>query len=222
MNRIEAPPYFEEASISPAGLATVIALHAAVLLALMQLEIVRLPVELKTLTVALIKSPEEIKSPEPPKPPKPKPRPVKKHSEPVKQQPIVLAAPEASPDLSPIVVPPHPPAIAPLPPILVPPDPPVPLEIVEPRFDADYLDNPKPAYPPLSRRMGEEGRVVLRVRVAAGGLPTDIGIHTSSGSARLDQAAFDAVRRWKFVSARRGTEAIAASVLVPIVFSLKE
>ncbi len=89
-----------------------------------------------------------------------------------------------------------------------------------PRYDVDYLDNPKPAYPALARRMGEEGRVVLRVQVSANGLPTDIVLQSASGSARLDQAAFDAVRRWRFVPARRGDEAVAASVLVPIVFSL--
>ncbi len=202
--------------LSPVGLATVVALHALVLWALVQLEIVRLPMELKTLTVDLLRPPEELK---PPEPPRPKPRPVEKRPEPVQQQPVMLAAPEASPAPSPIVVPPPPAVVVPLPPIVAPP---APAEIVKPRFDADYLDNPKPAYPALSRRMGEEGRVVLRVQVAANGLPTDIVIHTSSGSARLDQAAFDAVRRWKFIPARRGDEAVAASVLVPIVFSLKE
>lgn len=91
-----------------------------------------------------------------------------------------------------------------------------------PRFDAAYLDNPKPVYPLISRRMKEEGRVLLRVQVAANGQASEVEIHTSSGSSRLDQSALDTVRRWKFVPARQGSEAVAASVLVPIVFSLKE
>jgi protein TonB len=70
--------------------------------------------------------------------------------------------------------------------------------------------------------MGEEGRVVLRVQVDVAGAATSVVVHTSSGSERLDQAAYDAVRRWKFIPAKRGDEAVAASVLVPIVFSLKE
>ena len=37
------------------------------------------------------------------------------------------------------------------------------------RFDADYLQNPKPKYPALSRRLGEEGKVVLRVRAERAG-----------------------------------------------------
>lgn len=96
------------------------------------------------------------------------------------------------------------------------------MQTIQPRFDADYLLNPKPVYPALSRRMNEEGRVVLRVQVRADGNAAEVQLHTSSGSPRLDQSALDTVRRWKFVPARRGDEAVAATVLVPIVFSLKE
>ncbi len=93
--------------------------------------------------------------------------------------------------------------------------------ITQPRFDADYLSNPAPAYPPLSRRMGEEGKVQLRVFVDTNGRPSQIELKTSSGSPRLDQAAQEAVWRWKFVPARRGDETVAAWVLVPIVFTLQ-
>jgi protein TonB len=89
------------------------------------------------------------------------------------------------------------------------------------RFDAAYLANPKPAYPPASRRLGEEGRVVLRVFVAADGLAQMVEIRQPSGFARLDAAAADAVARWRFVPARRGERAVAAWVLVPIVFNLE-
>jgi protein TonB len=89
-----------------------------------------------------------------------------------------------------------------------------------PRFDADYLRTPPPEYPSFARRRGEEGRVLLRVQVNADGLPRHIEIRTSSGSGRLDEAALEAVRRWKFVPARRGDEAVEAWVLVPVAFSL--
>ena len=91
----------------------------------------------------------------------------------------------------------------------------------QPRFDANYLQNPAPTYPPLSRRLGEQGRVVLRVLVDHNGHPTQVEVKTSSGSARLDQSAQDAVGRWQFVPARRGDEAVDAWVLVPIVFNLR-
>ena len=99
---------------------------------------------------------------------------------------------------------------------------PVPVEASQPRFDAGYLKNPAPAYPPASRRLGEEGRVVLRVLVDRDGVPGEVAIKTSSGFPRLDQAAEDAVRRWKFVPARQGDEAVRAAVLVPIVFNLRD
>lgn len=90
-----------------------------------------------------------------------------------------------------------------------------------PRFDAAYLANPPPAYPMISRRLGEEGRVLLRVHVEADGRPSSVELRDSSGSGRLDDAALRAVRGWRFVPARRGEQAVAAWVLVPINFTLK-
>jgi protein TonB len=88
-------------------------------------------------------------------------------------------------------------------------------------FDADYLRNPKPPYPPLSRRMREEGRVILRVRVTAEGSASDVEIRTSSGSARLDDSALRTVHRWKFIPARRGQTPVQSWVLVPVIFKLE-
>jgi protein TonB len=47
-----------------------------------------------------------------------------------------------------------------------------------------------------------------------------VEIRTSSGVERLDRAALDAVRRWRFVPARQGDTPVDAWVLVPIRFSL--
>lgn len=96
-----------------------------------------------------------------------------------------------------------------------------PEAVTEPRFDAAYLNNPAPAYPPLSRRLGEQGRVLMRVFVDPNGAPAQVELRQSSGSRRLDAAAETAVRRWRFVPARRGREAVGAWVLVPISFSLR-
>jgi protein TonB len=92
--------------------------------------------------------------------------------------------------------------------------------IVAVRFDADYLNNPSPKYPALSRRLREQGVVMVRVHVLSDGLPQTVELKSTSGSERLDQAALDAVRQWRFVPAKRGSEAIAAWVVVPISFSL--
>ena len=114
------------------------------------------------------------------------------------------------------------------PPKEAPPQPPSPIQAVEvaapitpPNFTAAYLDNPAPVYPPLSRRAGEQGRVLLRVHVSAQGGALEVDIAKSSGSPRLDSAAVDAVRRWRFVPARQGEKPVAAWVLVPISFSLE-
>lgn len=92
---------------------------------------------------------------------------------------------------------------------------------VPPIFNADYLDNPAPAYPAMARRMGEQGRVVLRVHVSAAGRADEVEVQASSGYGRLDASAGDAVRRWKFAPARRGNEAVPAWVLVPVSFKLE-
>lgn len=96
-----------------------------------------------------------------------------------------------------------------------------PLPVTQPRFNADYLDNPKPPYPSASRRMGEEGEVRLRVHVDTAGQAQQIEIFRSSGFPRLDQAALDTVKQWRFVPARQGDQPIPAWVIVPIQFSLR-
>lgn len=94
------------------------------------------------------------------------------------------------------------------------------LPVTQPRFNADYLDNPKPPYPGLSRRMGEEGEVQLRVHVDANGTAQQVEIYRSSGFPRLDQTALDTVRQWRFVPARQGEQTVPAWIIVPIRFSL--
>lgn len=90
------------------------------------------------------------------------------------------------------------------------------------RFDAGYLNNPAPPYPPASRRLGEEGKVILRVRVSPEGNAEEAEVKTSSGSPRLDESARRTVRRWQFIPARRGGTAVESWVLVPILFKLEQ
>lgn len=215
-----ATPYLASPRFSPAGIAGIVAAHVGVLALLATLEVVPLPAPLATLMVDIIQPAPPPPAPEitPPKPqplerkPQPRPKPVPR------EQPRMLAAQSDAPSSAPEVPvikeepPPAPPA---------PPAPAAPAPVTQARFDADYLQNPAPAYPALSRRMGEEGKVILRVFVEPSGRPSQIELKASSGSPRLDQAAQDAVWRWKFVPARRGDETIAAWVLVPIVFNLR-
>ena len=92
--------------------------------------------------------------------------------------------------------------------------------LIPPRFDAPQLSNPQAEYPRLSRRMGEQGRVMLRVYVDSGGNPDKVELYSSSGSSRLDRAAREAVARWKFIPARQGDQSVGAWLLVPVLFRL--
>jgi protein TonB len=119
--------------------------------------------------------------------------------------------------VSPITLPPAPQPPTPVAESVVAPDPP---PVIPPQFSADYLQNPAPPYPPLARRMHEQGRVLIRVLVSADGIAERIELKTSSGFPRLDQSALETIRNWKFVPARLGDQKIAAWVVVPIAFTL--
>jgi protein TonB len=98
-----------------------------------------------------------------------------------------------------------------------------PVNVVSPpKFHADFLHNPRPRYPLMSRKRHEEGEVLLRVRVDAQGRPESVELHTSSGHKRLDIAASSAVQEWRFVPARQGGLNVAAWVVVPIQFNLEK
>lgn len=96
-----------------------------------------------------------------------------------------------------------------------------PATVTQPRFDADYLNNPKPAYPSMSKRLGEEGQVLLRVLVGQEGGAEQIEVLRSSGFTRLDDAARVAVSKWRFVPAKVGSNATQAWVQVPVTFELR-
>ncbi len=77
--------------------------------------------------------------------------------------------------------------------------------IIPPRPDSAFRNQP-PAYPMEAARVGATGTVSLLVHVSAQGLPRDVEVASSSGTASLDRAARNAVRRWHFTPARnRGT-----------------
>ena len=99
--------------------------------------------------------------------------------------------------------------------------PPVPvLQETAPYAGADYLHNPEPEYPEIAMNRGWEGRVLMKVHVKPDGRPDDISILQSSGQRILDDEAVKTVKKWSFVPAKRGENAIAGWVTVPITFKL--
>ena len=91
---------------------------------------------------------------------------------------------------------------------------------VLPSSHADYLNNPAPSYPAISHRLGEQGKVIVRVLIGKDGLAQQGDIHQSSGYARLDQAALRAVMGWRYVPGRRDGVAQDMWFNVPINFAL--
>jgi len=94
-------------------------------------------------------------------------------------------------------------------------------DYVGPDFNASYFSNPEPEYPSQSRRLREQGLVKLRVHVTVQGRADEVTLHKSSGYGRLDKAALDAVRHWRFRPAQRAGIPVAGWVVVPIRFELQ-
>jgi periplasmic protein TonB len=207
--------------LSAGAVAAIVGAHVAVLAWLVSLDVLPLSLPATPLMVQMVPLVAPVMPPAalPPRPVEHKPAAQPKP----RTQPLILAEQTSSPAILPEapVVAARTPAPITAAPTIEQAAPPVAAPPMPPRFDADYLQNPPPAYPAQSRRFGEEGKVVLRVFVDPDGRPNQIEVRTHSGSPRLDLAAQEAVWRWKFVPARLGGEAVSAWVLIPIVFNLK-
>jgi protein TonB len=207
----------------------VVALHAAALWAL-QSGLIRQTVEL-VVPVAML---SEFVSPPAPQPapvpvPVPAPAPqqavVRKAVTPPAPRPVAQPAPTPSPQPITAAPEPAPPTVVAAAPVVAatpaPAPAPEPPKLQLPSSDADYLQNPKPVYPPISKRLGEQGKVVLRVLIGADGNAQDAQVRNSSGYERLDQAALQTVLKWRYVPGRRAGVAEAMWFNVPIHFVLE-
>lgn len=201
-----------------AGLAFVLALHATALWGLWQHRLMPNAQEVATLFVNFITPPPPEKKVEP-RPPTPKPRPIEK------PQPRQLVA--ETPVVAPTeyVAPPPPP----VPTIEAPPAPAAPVAPSKPAgpvmlggdLSVACPDRAPPRYPPHSRRMHEEGIVVLRVELTEHGAVDSARVQSSSGFTRLDEAALEAVRTWRCHPARRNGHPVRATALQPFNFILQ-
>lgn len=90
-----------------------------------------------------------------------------------------------------------------------------------PSSHAHYLTNPQPPYPKKSRRLGEQGKVVLAVEVDHDGRVSQIQLSLSSGYPRLDHSALEAVRSWRFTPGKKAGTAQKMWVHIPINFVLE-
>jgi protein TonB len=84
----------------------------------------------------------------------------------------------------------------------------------------EYIQPPQPVYPTQSKRMGEQGKVILRILVNEKGLPDQVIVQSSSGSARLDEAGRQAALRALFKPHLEDGRPVAVFVIVPLNFQL--
>ncbi len=83
------------------------------------------------------------------------------------------------------------------------------------------LESPPPLYPVAHLEHGEHPTVVLKITVLADGSSADLSIEHTAGE-DFDRAALEAVQRWRFEPAMRGTQPIASRIAVAVHFELPE
>ena len=158
-----------------------------------------------------------------PRPPRPAPAPTPLAVAEAPAAPVMAAAPApvAAPEPTPAPVA-EPGPSTPPPPMPAPPAPAAAPVVVQPSSSAAHLNNPPPPYPAMSRRLGETGRVIVRVLIGPDGRAQDARIQRSSGFERLDQVALETARdRWRYRPGTRSGVPEAMWFNVPINFVLE-
>lgn len=208
----------------------VVAFHV-IALWLLQTGLLRRTVEMivpAQVLAEFIEPPRPRDEPAPPPPTEPKPQ-LKPPVIAPAPQPVAMADRAPAPNAPvgtiepPAPLPPVTAVVAPAPPapVATPSAPPAPPRIELPSSDADYLQNPKPPYPPVSKRLNEQGTVIMRVLIGVDGLPQKAELRKSSGFDRLDQSAAATVMKWRYVPGKRAGIAEAMWFNVPINFVLE-
>lgn len=202
------------------GIAFVVVVHGLLLWALMAHRLLPMPDEAVTLMVNIIAPPApQQAAPKPvpksvPKPPEVKPLPKPPPRQLVAQAPVLSPAePVAAP------APPAPSVeVAVAAPAMPLPAGPV---VLGGELSVVCPTRQPPAYPSLSRRLGETGKVVLRVTLDEQGKVLKAAVDRSSGFSRLDEAALATVQNWRCTPAQRNGQAVAAIALQPFNFVLE-
>jgi protein TonB len=199
------------------GLIVVLLLHGVGLYGLWSYHFISTPDEAVTLMVNFINPPAP--EPEPPKPPEPEP-PKARPIEPPTPQQLVVQAPVVLPNES--VAPPPPPE----PVVVAPPAPPqvtLPVEqVLANELSVMCTNRTAPYYPLAAKRLNEQGKVVLRVELSEDGKVANATVKSSSGFARLDEAALTAIKTWHCKLPVRKDVTLRAVALQPFNFSLSE
>ena len=82
--------------------------------------------------------------------------------------------------------------------------------------------NKRPKYPDLAWDRSYEGKGILEVEINENGTVDFIRIEKSSGYSVLDKAAIKAIRKWKYIPAKKGNRSIRSKLMVPFEFKLTD
>lgn len=192
-------------------------MHALLLIALVKFDVVTISrPATKPLVVELLSLP---KAPPPATPPPPEEQPAPEQpdtpavvipkAEVVTSRPVppIIATTEPPPARAVIVAPPAPAA------------PSGPITVAD--LDSKILSAPPPRYPAPSLRLKEQGTVILSVLVGTDGSVEQVLVSQSSGHSRLDKAALEAVRRWRWSPTMVAGAPVQVRGLVDIPFVLR-
>lgn len=155
-----------------------------------------------------------------PEPPRPKPLVKRRSAEPVAMVAKSLPQPEAAAEQADSKPPPS--SSAPSAETEMPTQVPLPVApvVMTSELALACKDRPAPAYPPVSRRLGEQGLVVVRVDLDERGHVVSVQVDRSSGHPQLDAAALEVIRAWRCAPPTRNGVAARAVALQPFNFVL--
>jgi protein TonB len=205
-----------------AGVLLVTALHAAALYGLWRVRSIPSPAEVLPLFVNFIAPPQTKKADEPRRTPEPGPRRRLVESAQfrprVAETPVTMATESVAPP-PPVLPEPVQSALATAPVMQIPlPTGPVALAS---ELSVACPHRAAPRYPATSRRLGEFGVVVLRVELSETGQVALARVQSSSGFARLDDAALSAVSSWHCTPSTRNGQPVRATALQPFNFVIQ-
>jgi len=87
-------------------------------------------------------------------------------------------------------------------------------------ISARAISTKLPRYPAASRRGHEQGTVLLSVLVSTDGRVAEVSVARSSGFARLDKAALEAVREWRWSPVLRDGSPVMVRGMVSVGFDI--
>jgi protein TonB len=77
-----------------------------------------------------------------------------------------------------------------------------------------------PDYPPLAKKAGKSGKVVLQMKIGSDGRVSDVEVVSAEPEGLFETAAIEAIEKWRFQPAMVGGERVATIVKIPLKFEL--